>query len=162
MACRPLDEMEAGGCMPYDGVSVCTNLGVSIRRVWLRETWGAWIPRERTIVIAEGLSEINERCTLAHHIEHALAGHGPCGTGPYADRRHAAGLRPPDVVRRDEAADKAAARKLLSGVDLSSQRRECDLLAAAGRLGVTERLLALRLTEVFGEGTWPGTSKIAG
>jgi hypothetical protein len=148
--------------MPYNGVGVCNDLGVSVRRMWLRETWGAWIPRERIIVLAQGLSEINERCTLAHHLEHAMAGHGPCGTGPHADRLRQAGILNRETIRRDAEADRGAARKLLAGADLGSLAGGCDLFAAACRLGVTERLLTVRLADLFGEGPWLATLKIAG
>jgi hypothetical protein len=157
--------MDAGGCRVLDevmGASSTSDLGVTVKRMRLRETWGAWIPRKNAIVLADGLSDIDERCTLAHHMEHALAGHGPCGTGPHADRLRGARMLSSEAARQDDAADRGAARKLLAGVDLQPLALRRDLPAAARRLGVTEHLLTLRLAELFGDGPWPGTSKIAG
>ncbi|WUH94619.1 ImmA/IrrE family metallo-endopeptidase [Streptomyces sp. NBC_00433] len=148
--------------MPYNDVGVCSELGITVRRMWLRETWGAWIPRYKTIIIADGLSEANERCTIAHHLEHALAGHGPCGTGPHADRLREAHLMSQLSISQDDDADRAAARKLLSGIALVPLATRGDLCAEAGKIGVTERLLTLRLADLFGEMSWLVPSKIAG
>jgi hypothetical protein len=148
--------------MPYDPVSICAELGLHIKYVLLRDTWGAWVPQHRTIVIARGLTTIQERCTMAHQVEHALAGHSPCGIGPYADTLRRAGLLGELAVAQDLIADHAAARKLLTGVDLRPVAQCADLFAAAFRLGVTEHLLGLRLNEARGEGPWPGTSRTAG
>lgn len=148
--------------MPYNGVGHRSGLEVTVKRMWLRETWGAWIPRYRTIIIAGGLSEANERCTVAHHMEHALAGHGPCGTGPHADRLREAHLMSRQSMQQDDEADRAVARKLLREIDLKPVATRGDLCAAAGMIGVTERLLALHLTDLFGEMPWLAISKTAG
>lgn len=148
--------------MPYDVVSVCAGLGVHIRYVLLRDTWGAWIPQHHMIVLAVGLTAIQERCTLAHHIEHAIAGHGPCGTGPYADLLRSGGALGRLTAAQDSIADHAAARKLLTGVDLRPVAQCTDLFTAAFRLGVTEHMLSLRLEDARKEGAWPGTLRTAG
>ena len=73
---------------------------------------GAWQPDEQVIVIRADLSWRQERCTLAHEIQHALAGDLPSRFGPRespqesrADRRAASLLI--------DANEYAAAERLL-------------------------------------------------
>lgn len=147
--------------MPYDVVSVCASLGVHVKTVLLAQTWGAWVPQRRLIVLAVDLTPVQRICTLAHHIEHAIRGHGPCGTGPYASALAATGFARQAAIAQDAVADRAAAHKLLAGIDLSAARADPDTLTLAHRLGVTEHLLTVRLNEL-GVGAWPATSRTAG
>lgn len=130
------------------------HLGIRVVRTWLRDTWAAWSREQRdTIVIASGLSVVQERCVLAHEIEHVLADDDAC-----ADRALA--------VRRERRADLEAARKLVAISDLAAVAQWApDVQSAAHELQVTERMLTVRLNDLRGEG-WPwlhqGGSKIAG
>lgn len=135
----------------YSPLLVIEGLGITVARIWLRDTFGAWSPRHRKIVIAKGLSAVQERCVLAHELEHAIGGDIGCEVGP---RR----------VGQERRADIEAARKLVAISDLGEVAQWTDdLHVAAEELGVTERILQIRLNELHGEGfPWPGTSKIAG
>ncbi|MDX3455102.1 ImmA/IrrE family metallo-endopeptidase [Streptomyces sp. ME02-8801-2C] len=130
------------------------QLGIRVVRTWLRDTWGAWSRERRdVIVVASGLSEVQERCVLAHELEHVLADDADC------DGRLAS-------VRQERRADLEAARKLVAISDLAEVAQWAnDIHTAAAELRVTERLLEVRLTDLRGEGwPWPhqGGSKIAG
>src|SRR5688572_10532628 len=48
----------------YSPLIVLECLGVGVVHVWLRDTWGAWSPAHRTVVVASGLSPVQERCVL--------------------------------------------------------------------------------------------------
>lgn len=146
--------------MPYDVVSVCASLGVHVKTLILAQTWGAWVPQYHAIVLAADLTPAQRISTLAHHIEHAIGGHGPCGTGPFATALVGSGFARGVTLHQDFVADRAAARKLLAGVDLSAAAGQ-DTLTWAHRLGVTEHMLAVRLQELE-EGAWPATSRTAG
>ncbi|MDJ1132431.1 ImmA/IrrE family metallo-endopeptidase [Streptomyces iconiensis] len=126
-------------------------LGVTVIRTWLRDTWGVWSHSRRKIVIASGLSTVQERCVLAHEVEHVLAGHDGCATGVLA-------------VRQERDADLEAARKLVAISDLCEVAQWADeIRLAAHDLRVTERVLRIRLRDLEGEGwPWPATSKIGG
>lgn len=126
-------------------------LGIPIIRAWLRDTWAAWVPERRAIVVATGLSSVQERCVLAHELEHALAEHDGCAEGDLA-------------ARQERDADLEAARKLIAISDLCEVAQWADdIRLAAHELHVTERMLRIRLRDLDGEGwPWPDTSKIAG
>jgi Zn-dependent peptidase ImmA (M78 family) len=134
--------------------------------MWLRDTWGAWVPQYRAIVLAEGLTSIQERCVLAHELEHAIAQDEiGCGSGPYADRLAAEGGQNLIAIKQERRADREACRKLIAISDLGEVARWAGGMgAAAEELGVTERMLSIRLQDLEGEGwPWPlETSKIAG
>lgn len=137
----------------YAPALILESLGVSIVRTWLRDTWGAWSPDKNSVVVASGLSPVQERCVLAHELEHVLAGDLDCG-----DRMSS--------IRQEHRADREAARKLVAISDLASVAQWTDdLHTAAAELQVTERLLEVRLNDLRGEG-WPwrrqGGSRIAG
>jgi len=137
--------------MPYSPSAVLAELGIPVLSVWLRDTWGAWSPVHRKVVIAAGLSPVQQRCVLAHEVEHILADDGACGFGLTDDRR-------------EHRADVEAARKLIAISDLAALAQE-DMgdQQAAAALGVTDRMLRVRLADLQGEGwPWPATSKIAG
>lgn len=139
--------------LQYAPAAVLEELGIAIVRTWLRDTWGAWAPERRAVVVATGLSSTQERCVLAHELEHVLAHDLDCGN------RIA-------TMRQERRADREAARKLVAISDLAEVAQWAgDLHTAAAELHVTERLLEVRLNDLRGEG-WPwrrqGGSKIAG
>lgn len=152
--------------MSYEPMRVCRELGIPVERMSLRETWGAWIPRYRLIVLATGLTPIQELCTLAHQVEHALAGHGAgCGSGPYADRLKVGGGFSKLAARQERRADREAARKLISDSHLAAVTKWArgDISVAAEKLGVTQRMLRVRLGNTGEEWPWRrATSRIAG
>jgi len=152
--------------MSYEPLQACADRGISVERMWLRDTWGAWVPQYQAIVLADGLSPVQERCVLAHELEHAIAQDEiGCGSGPYAERHAAAAGVSLIAVRQERRADREACRKLIAISDLSEVAQWAEGLgAAADELGVTERMLSIRLQDLEGEGwPWPlGTSKIAG
>jgi Zn-dependent peptidase ImmA (M78 family) len=137
----------------YAPAVILEQLGIAVVRTWLRDTWGAWSREHRSVVVASGLSPVQERCVLAHELEHVLADDGDCG-----DRIAS--------VRQERRADLEAARKLVAISDLAEVAQwTSDLHTAAAELQVTERLLEVRLNDLRGEG-WPwrrqGGSRIAG
>lgn len=153
--------------MSYEPIRVCEDLGIRVGRLWLRDTWGAWAPQHRTILLAEGLTPTQERCVLAHEVEHALAEHSVgCGNGPYAELPRIRSAFSLLTVKQERHADLMAARKLVAISDLAelAQWFDGDTRTVAAELRVTERMLKIRLNELTGEG-WPwqlGKSKIAG
>lgn len=137
----------------YAPADVLDQLGIPVIRTWLRDTWGAWSRKHRTVVLAEGLSAVQERCVLAHELEHIWADDIDCGNQIAS-------------VRQERRADLEASRKLIAISDLAEVAQWApDTNAAASELMVTERLLEVRLNDLKGEG-WPwryqGGSKIAG
>jgi Zn-dependent peptidase ImmA (M78 family) len=137
--------------MPYSPDTVLEQMGIPILREWLRDTWGGWSPVHRMIVIASGMTCVQERCVLAHELEHVLADDPACGFGAMS-------------ARIERAADLQAARKLVAISDLCEIAEwAADVRTAAAELNVTERMLRIRLHDLQGEGwPWPVTSKTAG
>lgn len=147
-----MPRVQAG--LAYKPAAVLDHLGVRVRRTWLRDTWGAWCRDRRTVVLATGLSYVQERCVLAHEVEHVLADDDLSGN---LDRTLAA--------RVERRADREAARRLIAISDLAEVAQWApDMHTAAAELAVTERMLGIRLNDLKGEGwPWPlGGSKIAG
>ncbi|MER7507008.1 ImmA/IrrE family metallo-endopeptidase [Streptomyces lavendulae] len=142
--------------MSYSPLAVLDDLRIPVVRVHLRDTWGAWSPLHRKIVVAAGLSAAQELCVLAHEVEHALADDLGCGVG--LDAVH------PLSLPQERRADLLAARKLIAISDLAAVAQWADdVRTAADELGVTERMLRVRLHDLNGEGwPWPATSKTAG
>ena len=142
--------------MSYSPLAVLDDLRIPVVRVRLRDTWGAWSPLHRKIVLAEGLSAAQELCVLAHEVEHALADDLGCGVG--LDAAH------PLCIPQERRADLQAARKLIAISDLAAVAQWADdVRIAAAELGVTERMLRVRLHDLNGEGwPWPATSRTAG
>lgn len=125
----------------YSPTAVLDHLGVPVVRTWLRDTWGIWSRTHRKVVLASGLSAVQERCVLAHEVEHILADDVGCA-GEAA-------------VRIERRADREAARKLIAISDLAPVAQWApDIRTAAAELCVTERMLQIRLTDLDGEG-WP-------
>lgn len=139
----------------YSPHCVLAQIGIRIVHAWLRDTWGLWLPEQRAVVVAEGISPVQERCTLAHEVEHILADdQGACGLDPVGTEAERALI--------EERADLRAARKLIAISDLGEvAQRELSLSETAAELDVTERLLTIRLDDLKGE-AWPDTLKIAG
>jgi hypothetical protein len=127
------------------------RLGIRVVRTWLRDTWAAWSAPQRTVVLASGLSAIQERCILAHEVEHITAGDIDCSSRPIA-------------VRQEQRADINASRRLIAISDLAATAQWADdVRLAAAELNVTERMLIVRLKDLAGEGwPWPVGSRIAG
>ncbi|MFF4848728.1 ImmA/IrrE family metallo-endopeptidase [Streptomyces sp. NPDC001194] len=142
--------------MSYSPLAELEQLRIPVVRVHLRDTWGAWSPVHRKIVVAVGLSAVQERCVLAHELEHALADDLGCGVG--LDACH------PLVIPQERRADTLAARKLIAISELAAVAQWADdVRIAAAELGVTERILRVRLHDLNGEGwPWPATSRTAG
>lgn len=138
----------------YSPRAILDNLGIRVVRTWMRDTWGLWLPDKMTVVLADGLSAVQERCTLAHEVEHVLAGDGTCGASTADLQLYA--------VRRERHADRLAARKLIGISDLAPAAHQgLSVEEVAAELDVTERLLMVRLNDLKGE-AWPATLKIAG
>lgn len=126
----------------YAPADILDQLGIPVVRTWLRDTWGAWSRQHQTVVLAKGLSAVQERCVLAHEVEHMWADDADCGN------RIA-------TVRQERRADLEAARKLIAISDLAEVAQWApDTYTAANELMVTERLLEVRLNDLKGEG-WP-------
>ncbi|WP_405909613.1 ImmA/IrrE family metallo-endopeptidase [Streptomyces sp. NBC_00828] len=140
--------------LQYTPAVALDDLGIRVVRTWLRDTWGAWSREHRdVVVVASGLSAVQERCVLAHELEHVLADDTDCG-GYIAS------------IRQERRADIEAARKLVAISDLAEVAQWApDIQSAAHELHVTERMLQVRLNDLKGEG-WPwrplGGSRIAG
>lgn len=142
--------------MSYSPLAVLDDLRIPVVRVHLRDTWGAWSPLHRKIVVATGLTAVQELCVLAHEVEHALADDLGCGVGLNAAH--------PLGIHQERRADIQAARKLIAISDLAAVAQWADdVRVAAAELGVTERMLRVRLHDLNGEGwPWPATSRTAG
>ncbi len=141
----------------YDPFGELARLGVHVRRANLRAAWAVWVPHKRAIVLTTGLSRIEERCVLAHQIEHILADDrclaggipGPAG-GWHPDLGDPRGLDPGTALR-EHLADRAAAAKLVDGHSarsvLACVERPSE---AAELLDITEHMLAVRLAHQGG------------
>ncbi|WP_158101516.1 ImmA/IrrE family metallo-endopeptidase [Streptomyces bobili] len=139
--------------LQYAPAVVLDELGIVVVRTWLRDTWGAWSRDRRRVVVASGLSAVQERCVLAHELEHVFADDADCNS-------------PVARIRQERRADLQAARRLVAISDLAEVAQwATDVQTAAAELRVTERLLEVRLNDLRGEG-WPwrhqGGSRIAG
>ncbi|MCG6499417.1 ImmA/IrrE family metallo-endopeptidase [Kitasatospora sp. A2-31] len=144
----PAAAAEVAG-LSYDPHAALEQMGIPVIRYWLRDTWGAWAPAQRVVIIAKGLSPTEERCVLAHEVEHILAGDTGCGRG--------------DGMRAERRADLRASRKLIALSDFCAARQwatsEAEL---AAELSVTTWVLRARIADLEGGARWLGTSKIAG
>lgn len=128
--------------LQYAPADVLDQLGVAVARTWLRDTWGAWSRDRRRVVLASGLSLVQERCVLAHEVEHVLADDADCGGDGFS-------------IRQERRADVEAARRLIAISDLATVAQWApDIFTAAAELRVTERMLQVRLNDLKGEG-WP-------
>jgi hypothetical protein len=150
MSATPVRFLAPAG-LYYSPAAVLEELGIPVVRTWLRDTWASWSPSHRKIVLASGLGALQERCVLAHELEHVLANDLDCNGGPLA-------------IHQERRADIEAARKLVAISDLAEVAQwAADTRIAAVELRVTERMLRVRLNDLEGEGwPWPGISKIGG
>lgn len=110
----------------YDPVKELRGLGVHIRRADLRAAWAIWVPGKSAVVLATGLTRVQERCILAHQAHH-LVDDDPAIADPYERERLA------DLGAAARLIDERQARKVLS----TTIRRG----HAAEALGVTRRVL---------------------
>lgn len=110
----------------YDPVDELRGLGVHVRRTDLRAAWAIWVPDKSAVVVATGLTRVQERCILAHHVRHLVTDEpGPADAG---ERERLA-----DLGAADRLVDGRRARKLLTAAPGADQ--------AAEALGVTRRVL---------------------
>lgn len=136
-----LPQLPSAG-LHYAPAVILDKLGIVVMHTWLRDTWGAWSRDRQRIVIASGLSDVQERCVLAHELEHVYADDVDCSN-------------PVARIRQESRADLEAARKLIAISDLAQVAQWApDVYTAAAELQVTERLLEVRLNDLRGEG-WP-------
>jgi Zn-dependent peptidase ImmA (M78 family) len=108
-----------------DLLGLCGDAGIEVRTARLPSGWlGAYDDPRRRILLARGLTPVEERCVLAHELGHALRMH--VGTSATAER----------------AAERFAARILIDPVAL---RAACawahDDVELAEELGVTVDIL---------------------
>lgn len=108
-----------------DLLGLCGEAGVEVRTARLPSGWlGAYDDPRRRILLAAGLTPVEERCVLAHELGHALRMH--VGTSAAAER----------------AAEGFAARVL---IDPTALREACawtrDDVELAEELGVTVDIL---------------------
>ncbi|MFD8319681.1 ImmA/IrrE family metallo-endopeptidase [Kitasatospora purpeofusca] len=138
---------EAG--VQYDPAAELDRMGIPVVRLWLRDTWGVWSPTRRAVVIAAGLSPVEEKCVLAHELEHIHAGDTGCGNR--------------DGLRAERLADLRAARKLIALSDFCRVRQWASSEAEmAEELGVTTWILRTRGADLEGGARWLATSRTAG
>ncbi|MEU3756728.1 ImmA/IrrE family metallo-endopeptidase [Streptomyces olivoreticuli] len=149
---RPARVPARAAYSPWDSAE---ELGLHIRHAPLRDSWAWWVPSRRLIVIADRLTRAEERCALAHEIEHARFGDTECRRTSTAERIWAR--------RQEDRADEAAARKLIPAVDLQSTLHwATSYEEAAQELNVTEHMLRVRLRIRRMELECLDTSRIAG
>ncbi len=141
----------------YDPFGELDRLGVHVRRATLRAAWAVWVPHKRAVVLTTGLTRVQERCVLAHQVEHILADDRcPAGgiPGPAAGW-HPDHLDPrgwdPGTALREHLADRAAAAKLVDGGTARRVLAQAEHPArAAELLDITEHMLAVRLAHQGG------------
>ncbi|MGW0663975.1 hypothetical protein [Streptodolium elevatio] len=136
----------------YDPVDELRGLGVHVRRTDLRTAWAIWVPDKSAVVVAAGLTRVQERCILAHQVQHLIT---PEPSDADADA---------DAVERERLADLGAAERLVDG---RSVRKLLTVAPGADRaaeaLGVTRRVLDTWLHAHYrskGEPTpWPAAER---
>lgn len=139
----------------YDPWEAAEELGLHIRYAPLRDSWSWWLNEDRLVILADRLTQVQERCALAHEVEHALRKDTEC--------RNTSPVEHVWARRQEVHADEAAARKLIPAVDLevalnwATSREE-----AAHDLDVTEHMLRVRLRIRRRELEWLDTSKTDG
>lgn len=110
---------------------------VKIRSVQMpADEMGGWVADDRSILLDQGLSEVEERCTGVHEGVHALRNDRPLkGIGPDGDR----------LDRRQERDVDRIAARLLLGADTARVAevvaRTHNLAEAAWEIGVEEPML---------------------
>lgn len=95
---------------------------------------GMWVPEQRVILIRKGLTRAEGRCALAHELAHIDTGDDPTDMCWFADRQ-------------ETAADKLAARRLISIDELAAVMLwTSNAGEAAEALDVTPAMLHIRAT----------------
>nr|WP_241265495.1 ImmA/IrrE family metallo-endopeptidase [Streptomyces boncukensis] len=123
---------------PYSPWQEADELGLSIRYAPLTDTYSWWVPSHRLILVADRLTSAQERCALAHEVQHAVNADTECRPGLPASATWAR--------RQEIRADVAAARKLIHAVDLEDTLRwATSREEAASELDVTVYMLNVRL-----------------
>ncbi|MFB7630665.1 ImmA/IrrE family metallo-endopeptidase [Streptomyces sp. NPDC056149] len=134
----PAQRRATQSCSPYSPWDAAEELGLHIRYGPLRDSWAWWVPSRSLIIVANQLTEVEERCALAHEVEHARRNDDECG--------HNTALASLCARRQEARADEAAARKLIPVVDLEAVLRwATSPEEAAQELSVTEHMLRVRL-----------------
>lgn len=141
---------------PYNPWDDAEELGLHIRYAPLHDSWSWWVPSRHLVVVANHLTHAQERCTVAHQVEHARHGDNACRRATPVNRLWTR-------QRQEIRADKAAARKLIPAVDLQTALRWAESPeAAAHELHVTEHMLRVRLRAQRKELACLATSRTAG
>ncbi|WEB41537.1 ImmA/IrrE family metallo-endopeptidase [Streptomyces yunnanensis] len=123
---------------PYSPWEAAEEMGLHIRYAPLRDSWAWWVPSRCLIIVADQLTHVEERCALAHEIEHARSNDDECS--------HSTALGRLCARRQEIRADEGAARKLIPVVDLEAVLRwATSPEEAAQELNVTEHMLRVRL-----------------
>ncbi|MEH6373650.1 ImmA/IrrE family metallo-endopeptidase [Streptomyces sp. KLMMK] len=141
---------------PYSPWERAEELGLHIRHAELSDSWAWWVPSRRLIIVANRLTTVQERCALAHELEHAQRGDVDCR-----------GIEHPSARtwgrRQESRADEAAARRLISTAALEAAMRWAHSYEeAAQELQVTEHMLRVRLRLYRNELECLDTLRIAG
>ncbi|MDT0451848.1 ImmA/IrrE family metallo-endopeptidase [Streptomyces hesseae] len=146
---------EASG-KPYAPLERAQELGLHVRYATLADSWAWWVPSRRLIILSNGLTAVQERCALAHELEHAQRGDVDCRVIEHPTAR--------TWGRRQESrADEAAARRLISTAALEAAMRWAHSHEeAAQELQVTEHMLRVRLRLYRNDLECPDTLRIAG
>lgn len=125
-------------CAPYSPWDAANAMGLHIQYAPLRDSWSWWIPSRRLILVADQLTEVQERCGLAHEVEHARRNDDECS--------HSTPLGRLWARRQEIYADEAAARRLIPTVDLEAVLPwAASHEEAAQELNVTEHMFRVRL-----------------
>lgn len=91
---------------------------------------GGWFPDYELILLREGLSHVEQLCTLAHELGHAHHEHVPGAAGWWS-------------ARQEHQADRFAARLLVSSVEYECAERLYghEVSGLAHELGVTRHVV---------------------
>ncbi len=123
---------------PYNPWDAAEELGLHIRYAPLRDSWAWWVPSRRLVIMADRMTNTQERCALAHEVEHARHNHGECHSPMPVKHLWA--------KRQETRADEGAARKLIPAVDLEVVLNwATSPEEAAQELNVTEHMFRVRL-----------------
>ncbi|WP_367129967.1 MULTISPECIES: ImmA/IrrE family metallo-endopeptidase [Streptomyces] len=141
---------------PYSPLERAEQLGLHVRYAELSDSWAWWVPSRRLIILANRLTAVQERCALAHEVEHAHRGDVDCRVVEHPAAR--------TWGRRQESrADEAAARRLISTASLEAAMRWAHSYEeAAQELQVTEHMLRVRLRLHRNDLECPDTLRTAG
>ncbi|MCA6090970.1 ImmA/IrrE family metallo-endopeptidase [Streptomyces sp. SCA3-4] len=140
----------------YSPLERAEQLGLHVRYTELSDSWAWWVPSRRLIILSTRLTAVQERCALAHELEHAQRGDVDCRVVEHPAARIWG-------RRQERRADEAAARRLVSTAALEAAMRWAHSYEeAAQELHVTEHMLRVRLRLYRNELECPDTLRIAG